>query len=138
MTTYLLDANVLIALTVREHEHHDRCSRWFGGFSTDDGFATCPTVEGALLRFLVRVGERSSAAQAVVTALRSDPRHAFWPDALSYADVDLAGVRGHRQVTDSYLATLAADRAALLATLDEPLAGRYPDRCLLVPAVDAC
>ncbi|NOP38717.1 hypothetical protein HK411_14280 [Calidifontibacter sp. DB2511S] len=23
MTTYLLDANVLIALTVAEHEHHD-------------------------------------------------------------------------------------------------------------------
>jgi hypothetical protein len=30
LSTYLLDANVLIALTVVEHEHHDRASEWLG------------------------------------------------------------------------------------------------------------
>ena len=52
--TYLLDANVLIALTVAEHEHHDRASTWA---ATINGFAVCPIVEGALVRFLVRTGE---------------------------------------------------------------------------------
>ncbi len=54
MTTYLLDADVLIALTVAEHEHHARTSAWAAGI---DRFALCPVVEGALVRFLVRIGE---------------------------------------------------------------------------------
>ncbi|HEY5858440.1 MAG TPA: PIN domain-containing protein [Aldersonia sp.] len=52
--TYLLDANVLIALTVAEHEHHERASAWAATISR---FAVCPIVEGALVRFLVRTGE---------------------------------------------------------------------------------
>ena len=52
--TYLLDANVLIALTVAEHEHHERASTWA---ATVNRFAVCPIVEGALVRFLVRTGE---------------------------------------------------------------------------------
>jgi len=31
VTTHLLDANVLIALTVGEHEHHVRASSWAAG-----------------------------------------------------------------------------------------------------------
>lgn len=54
MTTYLLDANVLIALTVAEHEHHGRTSTWSAGI---ERFAVCPVVEGALVRFLIRIGE---------------------------------------------------------------------------------
>ena len=63
VTTYLLDANVLIALTVAEHEHHER-GRRLG--SRDHRFALCPVVEGALVRFLVRIGEsaRGRAAAA--------------------------------------------------------------------------
>ncbi|WP_219069961.1 PIN domain-containing protein [Candidatus Mycobacterium methanotrophicum] len=54
MTTYLLDASVLIALTVAEHEHHERATRWAAGI---EYFAICPIVQGALLRFLLRMGE---------------------------------------------------------------------------------
>jgi len=36
VTPYLLDANVLIALAVEEHEHHARASEWLG---TTDEFA---------------------------------------------------------------------------------------------------
>ena len=71
MTAYLLDANVLIALTVAEHEHHARASNWMAGI---DRFALCPVVEGALVRFLVRIGERASVAATLlrhVHALRS-------------------------------------------------------------------
>lgn len=130
---HLLDSNVLIAMTIAEHEHHRRVTEWV---STVDRVAVCPIVEGALVRFLVRVGETVDAAQQVLRALHADDRCEFWPAALSYADAEIGDVRGHRQVTDAYLAALAASHeGALLATLDEGLAGARPTLTLLVPSV---
>lgn len=134
MTTYLLDANVLIALTVAEHEHHPRASAWAAGI---ERFAVCPVVEGALLRFLLRIGERPRVGQEVLRAVQALPGCEFWPDTLSYAEAALEHVRGHRQVTDAYLASLAADHPdSMLATLDEGLVEALPDRALLVPRED--
>ena len=131
MTAYLLDANVLIALTVAEHEHHTRASTWMAGI---DRFALCPVVEGALVRFLVRIGERASAATRLLRDVHALPSCEFWPDELSYADADLRHVRGHRQVTDAYLVSLAAAQpGAKLATLDEALARDRPETTLLLP-----
>ena len=131
-TTYLLDANVLIALTVAEHEHHGRASRWAAGI---ERFAVCPVVEGALVRFLVRIGESAQVAQEVLGAVRAMPGCAFRAGSLSYVEADLRHVRGHRQVTDAYLASLAASEPGwTLATLDERLARELPDLTTLVPA----
>lgn len=132
MTTYLLDANVLIALTVAEHEHHARTSAWASGISR---FAVCPVVEGAVVRFLVRIGESARVAQEVLRAVHALPGCEFWPDSPSYVGSDLGHVRGHRQVTDAYLVGMAAARPdSALATLDERLVQSLPDRTLLVPA----
>lgn len=131
MTTHLLDANVLIALTVADHEHHLRASVWASGITR---FAVCPVVEGALVRFLVRMGEGALVAQQVLRAVHAMPGVDFWPDSLSYAASDLGRVRGHRQVTDAHLVSLAAGHAdAVLATMDEGLARSQPDRTLFVP-----
>lgn len=125
MTTYLLDANVLIALTVQEHEHHERVADWTRAVAH---VAVCPIVEGALVRFLVRIGESVSVASEVLRLLHADPRCEFWPDAVSYAHADLTAVQGHRQVTDAYLVALVASQAdARLATLDRALAQLRPD-----------
>lgn len=133
MTTYLLDANVLIALTVAEHEHHVRASRWASGI---EQFALCPVVEGALVRFLVRIGESALVAQEVLRSVRAMPGCASWPDSLSYVDADLRHVRGHRQVTDAYLASLAARTpGSTLATLDHRLVSELPELTTLVPVV---
>jgi predicted nucleic acid-binding protein len=133
VTTYLLDANVLIALTVVEHEHHLRATTWAAGI---DRFALCPVVEGALIRFLMRAGESVSTATQLLGAIHAMPSCEFWPAGLSYADADLRHVRGHRQVTDAYLVSLAAGRPeARLATLDEGLRQERPDVALLVPSV---
>lgn len=132
MTTFLLDANVLIALTAREHVHHERVTRWAAGVGR---FALCPIVEGALIRFAMRLGATVAEARQSLRLVRNRQGYEFWPDSLSYADTQLDHVRGHRQVTDAYLASLARSRPdGLLATLDEALARAQPDHTVLVPA----
>ncbi len=131
MTTFLLDSNVLVAMTIEEHEHHERVVRWLTGIAS---FAVCPTVEGALARFLMRIGERPGTVAAVLDRIRRHDRCTFWPSDLSYGDVDLGDLRGHRQVTDGYLAALAARRSGLLATLDEALVTLRPTQTQLIPA----
>lgn len=134
MTTYLLDANVLIALTVAEHEHHDRATQWAGGI---EHFAVCPLVEGALIRFLLRIGESIHAATEVLRAVQNIPRCEFWADSISCSEAEFGHVRGYRQVTDAYLANLAGSREGVLATLDEALAAALPATVCLVPTTTA-
>lgn len=130
MTIHLLDANALIALTVAEHEHHAPMTRWI---TTVDRVAVCPIVEGALVRFLVRMGERAAVAAEVLRQFRASPRVEFWPDSVSYADADLNHIGGHRQVTDAYLVALVAARSpARLATFDRALSQLHSDHTLLI------
>ena len=131
--TALLDANVLIALVVAEHVHHDAAAEWFS--ASDAAFATCPITQGSLVRFLLRTGQPAATARDVVSAVESVDRHEFWSDSVSFADVEFGGVVGHRQVTDAYLAQLARIRNGQLATLDSGLAHLHSDIALLIPAV---
>ncbi|MEX2659437.1 MAG: TA system VapC family ribonuclease toxin [Acidimicrobiales bacterium] len=126
----LLDANVLIALVVAEHVHHEPARRWLS--SGRRRFATCPVTQGSLVRFLVREGAAGSEASAVVSTIRRHRRHRFWTDDVGYDEVDLAPVAGHRQVTDAYLAGLARIRGGRLATFDAGLAAVHPDVAVLV------
>lgn len=131
MTAVLADGNVLIALTVRDHIHHRQAAEWF--LSHDHQIATCPITQGTLLRFLLREGVETSSALAILHKILSLPEHVFWPDEIRYDASALAGVIGHRQVTDGYLAALAAHFAGKLATLDRGLAALHPDAALLIP-----
>jgi uncharacterized protein len=127
----LLDANVLIALAVDDHVHHDVAEQWFA--SNVSGFATSPITQGALLRQLLRTGNRIAGAQRLLADFVKDPRHDFWPDVLTYRDVQLYGVIGHKQVTDAYLAALARANRGRLVTFDRGLAALHPDVAVLVP-----
>lgn len=129
--TSLLDANVLIALVVNDHVHHASAEAWFSGLA--DGFATCPVTQGRLMRLLVREGQTADAASSVLRGVAGHPRHEFWPDDVACTDVPTAGIIGHRQVTDAYLAQLARRRAARLATFDRALAKLHADVAELVP-----
>jgi hypothetical protein len=128
--THLLDANALIALTLTEHEHHRRAAVWA---SAAGRIALCPIVEGALVRFLLRMGQSQETAKALLAGLYANPRCRFWPDTVSYLDADLDHVAGHRQVTDAYLTALAARNDGLLATFDRGLAKAAPEHVVLIP-----
>jgi toxin-antitoxin system PIN domain toxin len=137
MSTRLLDANVLIALFDADHVHHAAVRDWF--IALRDEFATCPIVEGALTRWIVRIEGRTgaAAAQCELRKLAADSRHRFWPDDLAYADVEWKGVLGHGQVTDAYLAALARRHGGRLATLDRGLAALHHDVAEIIPAAIA-
>ncbi len=132
MTT-LLDANALIALLVTDHVHHDAAEAWF--VESETRFATCPITEGSVIRLLIREGQSAATAQDMINAVSGNARHEFWPDDLSYRAVMLAGVIGHRQVTDAYLAQLARTRSGRLATFDQGLAKLHGDVAELIPAL---
>jgi uncharacterized protein len=127
--TYLLDADALIALVVSDHVHHDAVASWSAKV---DGIALCPVVEGALVRFLVRSGESSATAVGILSSFYHSSRCVFWSDEISYTTVGLGHVTGHRQVTDAYLAALAASRGCRLATLDGGLAEALPGETELI------
>lgn len=131
MTLFLLDANVLIALVTQEHVHHERAASWAAGV---DRFALCPVVEGAFIRFATRLGASAADAQEALRIVRRRRGFEFLPESLSYTDVDLGHVHGHNQVTDAYLAALAASQPeGKLVTLDEGLASDLPGSTVLLP-----
>lgn len=128
----LLDGNVLIALADAAHVHHAYAVAWF--IAGDVPFATCPITQGTLLRMLMRSQAVPSVevANRVLQQFVVHPRHRFWPDTLSYADIAWKAVLGHRQVTDAYLVALARHRQGGLLTFDQGLAAIHADVVELV------
>ena len=130
---YLLDANVLIALTDTDHTSHSRATSWFrqhGGT-----FATCPITEGALIRYMLRVkaGMTMGQAKEFLHQIVSMPGHEFWPDSVSYLKVSEKGVTGYRQATDVYLVALARERGGKVVTLDRALSAIHATETVLIP-----
>lgn len=132
MAAVLLDANVLIALVVDNHVHHGHAEAWF--VASGGGFATCPITQGSLMRLLIREGQSAESARSVLQEISGNPRHEFWPDNASCHDIPVAGIIGHRQVTEAYLAHLARSYSARLATFDQAVAKLHPDVADLIPA----
>lgn len=129
--THLLDGNVLVALVLADHTEHERVSRWFADI--EGNVASCPITQGTLVRMLVRGGLPGPGAARTVALFSAHPRHDFWLDDISYGDLALTGVIGHRQVTDAYLASLARTKHARLATLDRGMAQLHTDVVDLLP-----
>lgn len=131
--TWLLDGNVLTALSISSHMHHARALTWFQQMSRR--FATCSVTEGTLLRMhMMSAADGSSAAAwSTLALLRQMVGHEFWDEGFSYEEVKPKGICGHRQVTDAWLAELARKRGGKLATLDAGLAQEHADVAELIP-----
>lgn len=85
--TWLLDGNVLVALTIDSHVYHKRARQWFDSLS--DQFATCAVTEGTLLRMHMKFAMETSAAgaQLVLEAIHQMRDHEFWNEGFSYCEV---------------------------------------------------
>lgn len=129
--TWLLDGNVLIALSVPGHAHEQRATDWFRAHV--QRFATCPITQGTLLRTYGRhIRARPDDAMRVLLRLIDLPEHEFWRDEFGYEAVPVAHLQGGAQVTDAYLAALARHHGGKVATLDAPFAKLYPDDVVLI------
>lgn len=133
--TWLLDGNVLVALQVDSHVHHDRAHRWFATLKRDR-FATCVLTQGTLLRVHMKTASDASAGAAwqSLKDLTAHPQHEWWGDGLNFLGVPHRHLQGSTQVTDAWLAELARRRKGRLATLDSGLAALHPDVAVLLPA----
>jgi toxin-antitoxin system PIN domain toxin len=128
MSAYLLDVNVLVALSWPGHEFHERAQRWFG-LHANKGWATCPFTQAGFVRivsnpaFSPRAVTPAEAIRALHQAIKH-PRHEFWKDDLSMEEAVRSlqsRMLGHQQVTDAYLLGLALHKKGTLATLDRSI-----------------
>ena len=124
-TVWLLDANLLIALTHASHVHHAVAHGWFGD-KPRRRWATCVITQLAFLRLTSNprvVGDTitpSNALQALAT-MTGQPEHEYWsesPEPLQLATLNNPALVGHRQITDAWLLGLAALKQQAVATLD--------------------
>jgi toxin-antitoxin system PIN domain toxin len=129
VTTFLLDVNLLLALSDPKHEHHEIAHRWFAAHCTvnrgDRAWATCPTTENGYVRIAShpRYPNRQGDAQVVLALLRrlcAAEGHCFWPEDVPLREMLEPGTAiASAQVTDLYLLGLAARKGGQLATLDQ-------------------
>lgn len=127
-TVWLLDANLLIALTHAAHIHHAEAHAWFAA-QPKRRWATCALTQLAFVRLTSNpkvVGHEITPAQATqaLETMVAQAQHEYWPQApepLQMATLHSAALVGHRQVTDAYLLGLAAHQQQRLATLDRGL-----------------
>ena len=131
---YLLDVNALVALTVREHEFHERAGSWLEHLSSSGvpELASCSITELGFVRVLGQAQQYgSSIAQARELLLKMKKsekvRWTFIPDDRDISHLP-RWVRTPKQTTDGHLAELARAHGAVLATLDR----RIP-RAFVIP-----
>jgi toxin-antitoxin system PIN domain toxin len=113
--TYLLDVNALIALIWTDHASHTKAEKWTAGKS----LATCPFSEVGFLRVSTNP-KALGASMADARKLLADflKRH-----RVEFVSADLPALKSpgakSDEITDLYLAELAASKAMKLATLDQ-------------------
>ena len=141
MRPYLLDVNVLIALTWPRHVHHSLTQGWFAKHRKF-GFRTCPLTQAGFVRINSNPKFHVEAVAPVTAPLLLEKivsleEHAFWPDDLTLHQALRSGgtILGHNQVVDAYLLALAGSKGGIAATLDRGLyafSGADPNRVELL------
>ncbi len=124
MMIYLLDINLLLALTDPMHVHHEPAHQWFAE-KGQQAWATCPLTENGFIRIASHPNypNRPGDVPAVFSILRQlceTTGHHFWPEDLSILDILVPdAIITHAQITDVYLLGLAVHNKGKLATLDQ-------------------
>ncbi len=123
MTTYLLDINLLLALTDPMHVHHEPAHLWFAE-KGKTAWATCAITENGFIRIAShprypnRPGDLP-AVFSILSQLCSAPGHRFWAEDISILQIlKPKTLISHAHITDAYLLGLAVYKKGKLATLD--------------------
>ena len=124
MITYLLDVNMLLALSDPMHVHHDTAHRWFSK-TGKEAWSTCPLTENGFVRIAShpKYPNRPGNSNHVLSLLRqfcTAQGHEFWAEDISLRNLlqqDIALT--YNQITDLYLLGLAVHKGGKLATLDQ-------------------
>lgn len=137
---YLLDVNVLIALTSRTHIYHRLVHQWFHD-SFDLQWSVCAFTEAGFVRTSTapRPGQISMIeATTVLTQLARHPGYryqAITADWQTLCSPFFKRLYGTKQVTDAYLLGLAVREGLVLVTMDKAilhLAGQEHSRSVLL------
>jgi toxin-antitoxin system PIN domain toxin len=138
---YLLDVNVLIPLTAKNHIHHRLVHGWFMA-SPDIKWAICAFTEAGFVRNSIAPREDQisvSDATYILRDLVQHPGYRYIPidtDWETLCRPFFKRLYGHNQVTDAYLLGLAVRQNLVLATMDKGilhLAGQeYAQHVLLL------
>lgn len=128
-SVWLLDVNVLIAMTHDHHLHHVQATNWFEAVSKRR-WATCALTQLAFVRLachprISATARNAAEAMQGLEELVAHPQHEYWnesPAPCSTATLTHPAFVGHRQVTDLYLLELAVQRGQVLATMDRGIA----------------
>ncbi len=124
MTTYLLDVNLLLALTDPMHVHHDIAHQWFARIGRQS-WSTCPMTENGFVRIASHPNypNRPGDVRGVLTILSrfcALEGHQFWSEDVSVRELLVPGVAvTYQHITDVYLLGLAMHKQGKLATLDQ-------------------
>ena len=115
---YLLDVNLQIAGIVQTHSLHHKAQAWLVGAD----IVLCPIVELGFLRIATHsksaIGLTMERAREVLIKFASERNAQRIPDDLPALD---SHPHTSDQVTDHYLANLAARHGFKLATLDQQI-----------------
>ena len=117
---YLLDVNFLIAAILNSHTRHRVADKWLAGKS----LATCPLSETGFLRIVTHpkiYGVPMPVAREALGDFIARYEPLFLPDDLQALK---SSAQHSEQVTDFYLAELAAAHQMKLATFDTGISHR--------------
>jgi toxin-antitoxin system PIN domain toxin len=124
---YLLDVNVLIALSSDEHVHHRKAHQWLHSIQRER-WGICPFTEAGYLRFTTNPVRNShvSFAEAidVLDEITKQPGYSYWPITESWTALTApfaSRIFGHQQITDACLLGLAIKEDGVLVTFDRGL-----------------
>ncbi len=123
---YLLDVNVLVALTTRSHVHHRLVKQWFYA-SPRLQWHMCAFTEAGFIRnaTAVRAGQITMCeATAILQQLTRHPGYRYLPITADWQTLTrtfFPRLYGTKQVTDAYLLGLALLDRLVLVTMDKAI-----------------
>ena len=130
----LLDVNVWLASSWRNHASHDRVSAWI--VEASDGLGLCRVTQMGFLRLTTLPAIAGTdtltrrAAWLALDELRAQPNVAWLaePEGLEHAwrTMSASDDHSHQLWTDDYLAAFAQSAHLPLVTLDRSFVKRYP------------